>query len=77
MDEKNESVTYEAKFARLERILKRLDNSQTPIDELAQDVKEGTALILELNKKLNEVETQVTDAFKLLEDASQPQRAAP
>ena len=30
---------YEAKVARLEEILSRLDDSQTPIDELAQDGK--------------------------------------
>jgi exodeoxyribonuclease VII small subunit len=69
MSEKTDQ-TYETKFARLETILKRLDNSQTPIDELAADVKEGAALILALNAKLHEVETEVADAFRALEAAS-------
>jgi exodeoxyribonuclease VII small subunit len=62
--------TYEEKFAQLENILKRLDDSKTPIDELAKDVKLGTQLILTLNAKLNEVETEVADAFKALEAAA-------
>ena len=80
MSDQTDSKTYEQKFSRLESILKRLDDSQTPIDELAADVKEGTALILELNAKLREVETYVAgpichvmwvaDAFKTLEAAS-------
>ena len=70
MSDQTDSKTYEQKFSRLESILKRLDDSQTPIDELAADVKEGTALILELNAKLREVETEVADAFKTLEAAS-------
>jgi exodeoxyribonuclease VII small subunit len=75
MTEKNEVVSYEAKFTRLESILKRLDNSQTPIDELARDVKEGTTLILELNAKLREVETEVADAFRALDEAAPGQGA--
>lgn len=62
--------TYEQQFAQLEGILKRLDDSKTPIDELAKDVKLGTQLILALNAKLNEVETEVADAFRVLEAAS-------
>jgi len=69
MTEKN-TETYEEKFTRLEAILKKLDNSQTPIDELASDVKEGASLILALNAKLNEVETEVADAFRALEAAT-------
>jgi exodeoxyribonuclease VII small subunit len=67
-DPKPES--YEQKFSKLEAILKRLDDSQTPIDELAADVKQGAALILALNAKLREVETEVADAFRSLEAAS-------
>ena len=68
--------TYEDKFAQLENILKRLDDSKTPIDELAKDVKLGTQLILTLNAKLNEVETEVADAFKALEAAA-PKKSEP
>lgn len=74
MSEKIEG-TYEQQFAHLESILKRLDDSKTPIDELAKDVKLGTQLILTLNAKLNAVETEVADAFRALEAAS-PSRPA-
>jgi exodeoxyribonuclease VII small subunit len=59
--------SYEAKAARLEQILTRLDDSETPIDELAEDVKLGAQLIRELDEKLREVESQVLDAFKELD----------
>ena len=60
-------MTYEEKVKRLEAILSRLDNSDTPIDELASDVKEGATLIKELDKKLKAVENEVKDAFKELD----------
>ena len=63
---KAEELTYEQKVAKLDEILTRLDNSETPIDKLAEDVKEGTRLIKELDKKLKQVETEVLDAFKEL-----------
>ena len=63
-----ERMTYEQKVARLDEILTRLDNSETPIDRLAEDVKLGARLIKELNAKLKQVETEVRDAFKELED---------
>ena len=59
--------TYEQKIEKLDEILTKLDNSETPIDKLAEDVKEGTRLIRELDKKLKQVETEVLDAFKELE----------
>lgn len=61
-------LTYEQKVEKLDEILTRLDNSETPIDKLAEDVKEGTRLIKELDKKLKQVETEVLDAFKELEN---------
>ncbi|MEE9279559.1 MAG: exodeoxyribonuclease VII small subunit [Myxococcota bacterium] len=59
--------TYEEKVEQLEQILERLDDSETPIDELAEDVKRGAALIRELDGKLREVEAQVVDAFEELD----------
>ncbi len=59
--------TYEEKVEQLEQILERLDDSKTPIDELAEDVKRGAALIRELDGKLREVEAQVVDAFEELD----------
>ncbi len=63
-------TTYEQKVENLDAILKKLDNSETPIDKLAEDVKLGTRLIKELGEKLKQVETDVRDAFKELEDES-------
>ena len=59
--------TYVGKVEQLEQILERLDDSKTPIDELAEDVKRGAALIRELHRKLREVEAQVVDAFEELD----------
>ncbi len=53
-------------MARVDEILSRLDNSETPIDELAKDVKEGAALIKELDGQLKAVETEVKEAFEAL-----------
>jgi len=63
-----DELTYEQKVEKLDEILTRLDNSETPIDKLAEDVKLGARLIKKLNKKLKQVETEVKDAFKELED---------
>ena len=63
-------ATYEDKVERLEQILQRLDDSKTPIDELARDVKQGAALIVELDAKLREVESDVLDAFAELESTT-------
>lgn len=69
MTDKQEQPTYEEKFERLEGILARLDSGKTPIDQLGRDVNEGAQLILELNAQLREVETNVADAFRKLEEA--------
>lgn len=63
-------LTYEQKVEKLDEILTRLDNSETPIDKLAEDVKLGARLIKELDKKLKQVEVEVRDAFKELENNS-------
>ena len=66
-----DDLTYEQKVEKLDEILTRLDNSETPIDKLAEDVKLGARLIKDLDKKLKQVETEVRDAFKGLEGDSQ------
>lgn len=63
----NNELTYEQKVARLDKILERMDDTSTPIDKLAEDVKEGARLIRELDQKLKQVEMEVSDAFKELE----------
>jgi exodeoxyribonuclease VII small subunit len=63
----NNELTYEQKVARLDKILERMDDTSTPIDKLAEDVKEGARLIRELDQKLKKVEIEILDAFKELE----------
>lgn len=63
-----DNFSYEAKVDLLDEIMKRMDSSEASIDDLASDVKLGTRLIKELKAKLAEVETEVKDAFKDLED---------
>ena len=62
------NMTYEQKVEKLDELLTRLDNSETPIDKLAEDVKLGARLIKELDQKLKQVETEVRDAFKELDE---------
>jgi exodeoxyribonuclease VII small subunit len=59
--------SYEEKLEELEDILDRLDNAETPLDDLAKDVKRGAVLIKELDAKLKSVETEVQDAFSELD----------
>lgn len=63
----SDELSYEKKIERLEAILRRLDEAETPIDTLATDVKEGARLIKELEAKLRAVDSEVRDAFKELE----------
>ena len=70
------ATSYEQKVERLEEILGRLDDSNTPIDELAEDVKEGARLIKALDQKLREVETHVLDGFRELDPDTSPSREA-
>jgi len=70
-DESGKELTYEEKVRKLDEILTRLDNSETPIDKLSEDVKLGAKLIKELSQKLKQVEMEVRDAFKGLEDEAE------
>ena len=65
-------MTYEQKVTRLDEILTWLDNSATPTDKLAEDVMIGARLIKELDLKLKQVETEVRDAFKELDEKDSP-----
>ena len=45
-NETDDNLTYEQKVEKLDEILTRLDNSETPIDKLAEDVKRASGLPL-------------------------------
>ena len=63
------NLSYEQKTEQLDLILTKLDNSSIPIDELAVNVKTGANLIKELSKKLQNVETEIMDVFKEIEES--------
>lgn len=61
--------TYEQKIEELDDILKKLDDSEIPIDELGAKARTGAQLIVELQQQLKSVETEVQDAFKILDES--------
>jgi exodeoxyribonuclease VII small subunit len=61
--------TYEQKVEDLDRILRKLDDSEIPIDELGERPRIGAQLIVELQHQLKSVETEVQDAFKILDES--------
>jgi exodeoxyribonuclease VII small subunit len=62
-----EKMSYEEKDKRLNEILQRLDQSATPIDEIADDAREAAALIKSMNDTLVKARKELTDVFAELE----------
>lgn len=62
-----EQLSYEAKESRLEEILVRLDNSETPMDELASEAREAAALIMSMHATLKATRQEITTVFEELE----------
>jgi exodeoxyribonuclease VII small subunit len=60
-------MTYEEKEARLEEILQRLDNSETPVDQLASEAKEAANLIMSMNATLKAAKQELTTVFEELD----------
>jgi len=60
-------MTYEEKEARLEEILQRLDNSETPVDQLASEAKEAANLIMSMNATLKAAKQELTSVFEELD----------
>lgn len=58
-----EKMSYEERMAELNDLLTRLDNTQTPIDQLAADTRRGVALINSMKADLKKVELEVREAF--------------
>ncbi len=65
----NGNKTYQQKVEELDSILKKLDDSEIPIDELGEKARIGAQLIVELQQQLKSVETEVQDAFKILDES--------
>jgi exodeoxyribonuclease VII small subunit len=66
-DEDLKGLTYEQKEARLDEILERLDNSETPMDELAKEAKEASMLITSMHATLRSARQEITTVFDEME----------
>lgn len=66
---RKDDKSYERKVEELDSILRKLDDSEIPIDELGEKAKTGAKLIIELQQQLKSVETEVQDAFKILDES--------
>lgn len=60
-------LSYEEKESRLDEILVRLDNSETPMDELASEAREAAALIMAMHATLKATRQEITTVFEELE----------
>jgi exodeoxyribonuclease VII small subunit len=67
MDSDIDKMTYEEKDKRLHEILQRLDRSETPIDEIADDAREAAVLIKSMNETLVKARKELTNVFAELE----------
>ena len=61
------TLSYEEKESRLDEILVRLDNSETPMDELASEAREAAALIMAMHATLKATRQEITTVFEELE----------
>jgi len=60
-------MTYELKEKRLDEILRKLDNSETPIDQLANEAKEAAALIAAMYATIRGAKQELATVFEELE----------
>lgn len=67
MTKEFEKMTYEQKENRLEEILTKLDNAETPVDQLASEAKEAAQLITLMNTTLKAAKQELTTVFEELE----------
>jgi exodeoxyribonuclease VII small subunit len=71
LSEKIAKMSYEEKEARLDAILERLDNSQTPMDDLASEAKEAAQLIMSMRSTLQGAKQEITSVFEELNKQKQ------
>ena len=56
----SENMTFEKSMARLEEIVKRMENGDVSLEESLELFQEGTALVASCGKQLDEAEMLVT-----------------
>ena len=52
-------MTYEESLAKLEAIVSKMENGQSSVDELAQQLKEAQHLIEQCKAKLNKTDSEI------------------
>ena len=60
----NEAKTFEESMARLEQIVKELQNNEKPLDEMIKLFEEGLRLVNACNTRLNDFETQINEIVR-------------
>ena len=71
---KNESMTFEANMQRLEQIVRAMERGDVPLEESLKLFREGTELVKNCSKMLDEAQLQVQkvmtapDGTPVLED---------
>ncbi len=58
---KDNNFKFQEKLDKLESIIKEVESGKVDIDELVIKFQEGKKLIMQLTKKLNEIEEQVKE----------------
>jgi len=74
MESDIEKMTYEEKDQRLHEILQRLDRSETPMDQIADDAREAAALMKSMNETLGKARKELTDVFEEMERMRKDER---
>jgi len=74
---KKDSMTYAKAIARLEEIVRQLEEGETSVDELAAAVKEGVSLVTWCRQKLRTAQEEVEAALSDLEKSGSAENNAP
>ncbi|MBR4445780.1 MAG: exodeoxyribonuclease VII small subunit [Solobacterium sp.] len=60
----NEAKTFEESMARLDVIVRELQNNEKPLDEMITLFEEGLQLVNACNTRLNAFETQINEIVR-------------
>lgn len=66
-----EQLSFEAAFHRLEELLEKLNNAETPLEDALKSYEEADKLIGECNKRLNAAEKKIEKLIKNRSDEIQ------
>lgn len=75
MADEAQKQTYEEKEGRLDEILKRLDNSETPMDELASEAREAAGLISSMYETIKGAKQEIVEVFADMEKMKETMNA--